>query len=312
MIDPVRQNTKRLKATRGNALVEYLLPGGLITVVAVGALMTLSTNFNADFGMVKSDMLAKNSSASKQAALHALQKQAFQAVASTAPLPGGKPGPGKGSNASSSAVSLDDMSKIIQTSGANGGTETLASTMEAYIQKLKADGTLTPAQLDILTKLANAGHDLAQGEKALQDAVNAGQSSVTYNGQTYSVTDFKEQFGFNNNVGIDAAKTMDASSAMGQTAPFLNLYQQAQASGALSDPNVSSQVNYLSTQIAALSDLAKWNTASDATNLSYGYVTAMQQVGVSSAPPNISDATHGNSGAICGVGTGTDSGTNCN
>jgi len=135
---------------------------------------------------------------------------------------------------------------------------------------------------------------------------------VTYNGQTYTVSDFTQQFGFNNSVGINATNTMSASSAMPQLAPFVNLYQQAQSSGILSDPVVNEQVTYLAKQIAALSDLAKWNTQSTPQNLNSGYVTAMGQLSLTNAPPSISVATHTDSVGICTANsTGTDTGTSC-
>ena len=104
---------------------------------------------------------------------------------------------------------------------------------------------------------------------------------------------------------------MDAGAQCRTLAPFMNLYQQAQASGALSDPAVEGQVTYLSKQITALSDLAKWNTTSSATIFPTA-MSAMQQVGIPNAPPSISDATHTDSSGICGSGgSGTDSGTAC-
>lgn len=298
------------KRHAGNTIFEYILPGALIIFGCIGALTLIGTGLNGHFGLLKNNMNSQVSNTQKQVQLQQMAKASFSAtVIPSSTTPGGS---GSAAGGIPGAVGLADISSVIQTAGANGGTETLASAMAAYIQQLKDQGVLTPEQLSLLSQLANAGHDLANAEKALNDAVKGGQGTVTYNGQTYTVADFQQQFGFNNNVGINAATSMDASAAMGQLAPFMNLYQQAQSSGALSDPAVESQITYLSKQIAALSDLAKWNTTSSATDLSYGYVTAMQQVGIPDAPPSISDATHSNSADICTTGTGKDSGTNCN
>ncbi len=312
MIDEFAKHPTNKRRQAGNTIFEYLLPAGLILGISIGALTLFGSGLNGQFGALDNHMKSKVSNTQQQVQLQQIKKDAFAAAATT-PKPGAKGGGGSGAGSLPSGVSLTDISSTIQTAGANGGTEVLASALQNYIQKLKAEGNLTPDQVNLLTQLANAGHNLAGAEKALDDAVKGGQGSVTYNGQTYSVADFQAQFGFNNNVGIDASKTMDAGSAMPQLAPFMNLYQQAQASGALSDPAVEGQVTYLSKQIAALSDLAKWNTTSSATDLSYGYVTAMQQVGIPNAPPSISDATHTDSSGICGSGgSGTDSGTACN
>ena len=315
MIDPVIcLNRTQRSAANGNAIVEYILPAILVVALSVAALSAIGAGLNGKFGTMKTTMQSKINGAQQQNQVHLAQKNAFQPAGSFSVTSGGS---GKGGTTGTlppnlSGLSPADISKIIQTAGANGGTETLALALQKYAQQLLASGTLTPDQANILTKLANAGHDLAAGEKALQDAVNNGQSTVNYNGQTYSVADFQAQFGFNDSSGgINNASNMNASAAVGQTAPFMNLYQQAVSSGALSDPTVSAQITSLSKQIAALSELAKFNTTTSATDLSYGYVTAMQQVGVTNAPVTISGQTNTNSGQICNTGSGTDSGTAC-
>ena len=305
---------QRKQFANGNAIVEYIMPVSIILVLSIGAITAIGAALDGQFNALKGDMKNKVSSAQQQNQLHQLQASAFQAAAASSNKSGGSNGSSSGAGSYSTAgLSAADISKVIQTAGANGGTETLATALTKYIDQLKAAGNLTPDQINTLTQLANAGHDMANAEKALKDAVDGGQSSVTYNGKSYSVADFTAQFGFIGSIGINAANTMDPTNAMPQLAPFMNLYAQAKANGSLTDPAVSDQVTYLSKQIAALSDLAKYNTTTSPTDLSYGYTTAMQQLALQNPPASISDATHGNSAGICqSGGSGKDSGTNCN
>lgn len=295
-----RPSLKR-KRCKGNTLFEYILIGSGLIMLSMVGLQLLAGNLNLQFGVVKDDMRSRIALTAQQSQKAADEKSAFEAAESlTAETL-------QQSGLDISGMSIDEISNIIQTSGANGATELLASYLDSYIEQLRGEGTMSEEQLNILQKLANAGHDLAKAEKALDDAVKSGQGTVTHNGETMTVDQFKEQLGFNNTVGIDAASSMDAGSSMSLLSPFMNIYNEAQASGA-----VNGEVNTLSVQIAALSDLAKWNTGTDSTNLSYAYVTAMQQVGISDTAVDVSEATHGNSGQICNAGSGSDTGTQCN
>lgn len=298
----------KMKRTRrqGNTIVEYLLPAGLIVIATIGGWNLLSNSLASNFSSLKEDMQSQISATSKQKELAQLAQQVQtgqnEQIEDLMNQVGGAEG----------AISISELSEKIQTMGANGGTEILAAQLESYIEQLKASGELSDDQLGILEKLANEGHKLASAEKALEDAASNGQGTVTYDGQTYSLADFSQQFGFDNGVGIDAVKGMGSGSAMEKLKPFMQLYEQANASGALSDPAVNSQIQNLSSQIAALSDLAKWNYNSSGTDKGYAYVTAMEQIGVQDPAGTISDTTDGKSGEICGVGSGTDSGTQCN
>jgi hypothetical protein len=296
-------------APAGNAIVEYALPGAVILVVCIGLLAALGAGLNGKFGLMKKDMTAKANAAQSQEQQHRAQKNAFQAAMAEVYKTGG--GSSSGGSFDAGRVSPEELTKVIQTAGANGGTETLASALKKYAEQLKAQGNVSDEQLSILTQMANAGHDMAQAEKALQDAATSGKGTVNYNGQTYALDDFRQQFGFDNRVGIDGAISMDPSNAQSQLAPFMKLYAQAQSSGALKDPAVEETVTYLSKQIVALSDLSKWNTTTSPKDLGYAYTTAMDQLDIKGPPKSISDATHKNSGGICGAGNGNDSGTRC-
>lgn len=307
-----------VKRLPGNTMAEYALIGTLLAGVCIAALMQLGGNLNTNIDGFQSSL--------------AYKPYGGTPVPGGAPAPGSNPAGGPSSPTSGVPGNLGDLlnkstfqgvQEAIMVSGANGATDQLASTMKAYVEQLLAEGKLTDDQASILTRLANEGHALAGAEKLLEDATLNGSSTVNYNGQTYSVTDFTEMFGVDPGKGIAAtAKNMSAADAKALSAPFVDLYTQAKASGALSDPAVASVIDSLSGQIYVMSDQAKWNAKGVANgsipkenyfqDMSYGYVTAMEQTGVSNLPPGaISSATHGNSSQICSTGAGSDSGTNC-
>lgn len=299
------ETTKRTHR-QGNTIAEYILPAGLIVVATIGGWTLFSKNLASSFSFLKDDMRSQISATAKQKELTQLaqqvqagQNEQIEDLLNQAGRSGG-------------AISISELGEKIQTVGANGGTEILASKLKSYIDQLKASGELTGDQLGILERLANEGHKLAGAEKALEDAANNGQGTVNYDGKNYSLDEFSQQFGFDNNIGIDATKSMSSDSAMEKLKPFMQLYEEANASGALADPAINSQIKNLSSQIAALSDLAKWNYKSTGKDKGYAYITAMEQIGAQDPGGKVSDATHGKSGDICGVGSGTDSGTQCN
>jgi len=303
----------RFKVQDGHTFTEYTMIAAFVLIATAATWTQIANGFTTKTGQARDDFKSRIASAQKQAAADAAAAAAAAAAAkAAAALPAG-PGSG-GAGAGSAAVgpvSVTGISNIIQTAGANGATDSLASSMEALAKQLLASGKISQDQANLIQQLAQAGHDMAGAEAALQSAVKSGSGTVTHNGQTYAVADFQAQFGFDNGVGINAASSMSSSSAMAQLQPFMNLYDKVQASGALSDPTTASVVTNISKQIASLSDLAKWNTTTSELDLSYAYVTAMGQVGVTDAPTSISDATHGGSTVICGAGAGTDSGTSC-
>lgn len=305
------------KRLPGNTIAEYALIGLLIGGVCIAALVQLGGNLNKNANGLHHSLAYKPYGGTPVASANP-----------SAPGSGGSADPGSAVVPGNlgellQSANFQGVQEAIQVSGANGATDQLASTMKAYVEQLLADGKLTDDQASILTRLANEGHALAGAEKLLEDATMSGSSNITFNGQTYSVADFSEMFGVDPGKGIAAtAKNMSSADAKALSAPFIDLYNQAKSSGALSDPAVASVIDSLSGQIYVMSDLAKWNAKGVANgsiskdayfrDMSYGYVTAIQQTGVSDVPAQaISDTTHGNSSQICATGAGTDSGTNC-
>jgi hypothetical protein len=303
----------RFKVQDGHTLTEYTIIAVFVLIATAATWTQIANGFTSKTGQARDDFKSRIASAQKQAAADAAAAAAAAAAAkAAAAIP---PGPGAGGGAGSAVVgpvSVTGISNIIQTAGANGATDSLASSMEALAQQLLAAGKITPSQANLIQQLAQAGHDMAGAEAALQGAVKSGSGTVNYNGQSYAVADFQAQFGFDNGVGnVAGSSAMNSSAAMAQLQPFMSLYDQVQASGVLSDPTTAAVVTGISQQIASLSDLAKWNTTSSNLDLSYAYVTQMTSIGVTNVPTSISGATDAGSAVICGAGAGTDSGTSC-
>jgi Flp pilus assembly pilin Flp len=302
----------RLKSHKGTTITEYTIIAVVVLLVTVGAWTQIANGFTDKMGKTRDDFKSRIASAQKQAAADAAAAAAAAAAAKASAALPPAPGGSGGSSAAVGPVSVTGVSSIIQTAGANGATDSLASSMEALATQLLAAGKITQAQANLIEQLAQAGHTMASGEAALQNAVSSGASTVTFNGQTYSVADFQAQFGFDNSVGnVAGASAMNSSAAMAQLQPFMSLYDQVQASGALSDPTTAAVVTGISQQIASLSDLAKWNTTTSDLDLSYAYVTQMTSIGATNVPTTISGATNSGSTVICGAGGGADSGTSC-
>jgi Flp pilus assembly pilin Flp len=296
----------RLKSHKGTTITEYTIIAVVVLIATVGLWTQIANGFTDKMSKTRDDFKSRISSAQKQAAADAAAAAAAAKTASSA-LP-----PAPGSSAVVGPVSVSGVSSIIQTAGANGATDSLASSMEALTAQLLAAGKITQAQANLIEQLAQAGHTMASGEAALKSAVDSGASTVTFNGQTYSVADFQAQFGFDNSEGaVAGASNLETSHPMAQLQPFVDLYHQVEKSGALSDPTADVVVTGITQEIASLSDLAKWNTTTDPADLVSAYVTQIQDIGVPDIPTTISGATDQGSTVLCGAGGGADSGTSC-
>jgi len=296
------------KANNGHTAIEFTLIAVFALLLSMTVWMQIANGFTSKTVKARDDFKSRIDSAQKQAtadAAAAAAAQAAKAAAAAAP-------PGTTSGAAGAPISIAGVSSIIQTAGANGATDSLASSMESYAAQLLAAGKITQDQANLLTQLAQAGHDLAGAEAALKSAVDSGSSTVTFGGKTMPVADFQAQFGFDNSLGnVAGSSNMATSAAMAQLKPFMTLYDQVAASGVFNDITTFTVVMSMSQQIASLSDLAKWNTTSSSADLEAAYVTAMTDIGVVDPATTIAGATNASSGVICGAGNGADSGASC-
>ena len=182
---------------------------------------------------------------------------------------------------------------------------------------LFSEGKIDQSQYDILMKLSNQGHQIAQVESIVADALKTANGDatvfanikITWEGKTYTAAELSGLIGF------DAVFPSDFSSptsnilaqqtgAKAEISDFLSLYNEAVASGALSDPALKATVESASTQIASIGELVEdsvWHFTY------YGESGTPEAVNAREA----STATTMNSTNICTAGNFQDNGILC-
>lgn len=301
-LNPIVQATRR--ARRGNTIVEYVIIGILLVVVSIAVLQMLSSGLNSAMAMIRNDMKSHRQTA--------LAAQAAQITAGS-----GAPGSQfTGLSASQQATLEESLAQKLQTTGANGSTELLAQQLAAMANLLLQEGKINQNQYNILMQLSNQGHRMAQIESLISQATTMANgdynaySNMKFNidGQTYTPNQLTDMLGFKgptpyyfvNNSVLDPSV---ASTADPELATFLSLYNQAAASGALSDPLVKSTVDSAATQIASLGELVE----SVSPELQNGSVTNNQSI----TDLESSEASSMNSSQICTAGKFQDNGALC-
>lgn len=296
------ENLQKRAFTRrkGNTSVEYALIGCLILVVGLAAWQMFGSNFNTAIAGIKGDMDAKRESA-------------VAAWLSTKT----KNGQLTGLSASEQAILQESLTSKLQTTGANGSTEVLAKQLELAAEQLLKDGKIDQSQYDILMKLSNEGHKIAKIQGLIGDAMKYANGDVamfnnmsfTFEGQSYTATQLAKMIGFNGPAPADFATADILSSPTGGTTGstvgnFLNLYNQALSSGALSDPMAKSTVDSASVQIASMGELTEdviWNVQENGMPMDTASVTALTTASTSNM----------NSSKICKAGQFKDNGALC-
>lgn len=313
----------------GNATSEYTIIGALIAVACGLGLMALGNSIQGHFWGMNQAMTANS---------------ARSTLALAGPSPSGLPAGNNGSTTPKSGTSATPSSdntgvsnpsqviKSLQVAGVNGATQELLATLEQRARALKSNGDINEEQYNLLMQLANHGHDLAASQKALEDALRQGRSTVLYNGKTYQLTEFMSMHGFDQDISqsdIWALDPFDTSSPVFKS--FAESYQQIKESGVFLDSNVKQQVSELVLQIASMEDAFSWAmddvmNSGGASSLSQNYNLIMSetiknfQTNTQGAPisepvesvATASQFTDQSSAKICSTGGGTDTGTHCN
>lgn len=296
------------KSFQGNVVVEYLLPGTLVLTVCILGLQTFGLRLNTVFQGLKKDM---------SQSVHAAQQQEKVALAARQAALVAREG--------SLPFDAEPASKSIATIGANGITDLLASRLEQLIEQWKRAGKITEADANLLIQLANAGHQLADAQKLLEQAIAQKQTQVVYNGKTYQVDAFAEQFMYRSSTEKDVW-SLNSSNAGDILKSFNVVYQQVAQSKIFQDPAMKQEVMNLSVQISAISEslgssgsglLDNSSLSTQLTSL-YRDLTTLFQTSVAGAPikapkksKDASELTHQDSGQICVIGLGKNKGTTC-
>lgn len=175
----------------GQSMTEYGLIGASLGLVAVAALALLGNNLSGLFDA----MLSKPKPV--QTANAPAPTSPAEALQTPAPVPA----PATGGNTvitleNGQQLSLnmpDSVAQSVQTIGANGTTDLLASNLTAMANQLLEKGEITQDQANSLIKLANQAHHMAEIQKILEKSsaemgndVTAFKSTpVTIDGVTY-------------------------------------------------------------------------------------------------------------------------------
>jgi hypothetical protein len=219
-------------------------------------------------------------------------------------------------------LTATNMAQMVDTSGANGTTELLASQLEQMAKQLLDTGKIDQAQYGSMVELANQGHRIAEIERQVELAAASTatkadflKQKVSVDGKSYSMQQvFEDLIGWEDGINASDRTPADAfskNSVNDETGKFISLYQQLQHSGAMSDPQIKASVENLSGQITFLSEL----TQDASQTIFYNDLTPKQMSGMMVADvkknTSISQATNGNSAQICTTGNSSDTGTHC-
>lgn len=238
-------------------------------------------------------------------------------------------------------IRSNNISHLVQTIGANGATDFLASTISAYVQQLLNHGELTEAQAHILQQLANEGHRLAKAQEAMSAISTPHPTNFTFEGQQYSTEEVLGNLTWHEYDSTSGSKFQQEISTVLVTNPktqdslaqrFRDLYQQALNSGALDDPSVKTKISYMAVEIANLTKFSALytglhsqpNSGAEAIADRFGYMMSIpsqdssevQEYLQNDPPPSAAsneayDISHRNSGVICREGEGRDNGRSC-
>ncbi len=226
--------------------------------------------------------------------------------------------------ANGSTLNLDnypvELSRSIQTAGANGTTQQLLANMRSLFEQLKKEGGLTSPQESALSKLANQGFLIGSYEKGIEDALiqsdgtNLSSLTATVNGETKRLVEFYGTLGYNDSTKDQATVKL-----------FRQYYDEAVAAGALSDPVTNRAVSILVDQIANIANgvenaadavvrgdnpakdfhkVVSENLAERDVSLGLDSQTTLLELGASVV-------TKADAGKICKVGQGQDTGASC-
>jgi len=316
----VMRLTMYLTEVKGQGLAEYSLIGILVLAVSIPAVSLFGDEFMGLLGGIFSGM---NQSVTAQAAplSAAALAQSGDQLASRNSFTGGAADV-KVTLKDGTVINLSqypqDLKKYVEATGSNGATNELLAQLDSLVEQLKKGNKISESQLNSLQALSNQGHRMASIEKLLEDSYkNASSLNTIYSGQivfegkTYTPLSLRSLLGWDsglngNYTGLDTPDTlkttMSAAGANPELASFLNLYFQAEGSGALNDPVVKGIVSDLSSQISYLSEVAEhssWQVATD--SLDPKTISSVQ----------VSHLTDDKSSKICKVGNGKDTGVHC-
>jgi len=331
MIKPLLKASYPVK---GQILSEYGLAIGLVGVAAIGGLLYYQDQVAAIWSGYKfgnGTTVAAASIPSNTASTTAQGANGGASSNGVAPTASIRLSDGTIINLGNYPTNLG---KTVETTGVNGTTDILASTIEQFAKSLADQGKITPNQSSLLKDLANKAHGIAATQKFIENMIKTpgmtaqtlSETPLTYNSGTYdnvwsvalgrvgmcdpgvvancgaSSSEYGGQAGTSSLILSGDGKYWGED-----TAAFLQVYESVKASGMMTDPTISSFVGQLVGNVTTLADTFESNVL---TTTNPGYTTDNSQI--TDFDKNVaSQLTDINGVAICTTGSGTDSGVHC-
>jgi polyhydroxyalkanoate synthesis regulator phasin len=219
------------------------------------------------------------------------------------------------SSPTETALLQEDAGIKVQTLGANGATELLSNQLDTLAVQLVKQGQMTPAQITLLSDLANQGHRLAHIQSLVENAVQETggdpqkmrQLSLDVNGVKKSAAEWTAEIGFN--TGIESAELLvqgKKSRPDPEMITFLNAYRDVRKDATLfQNPAVRSTVENAVLQIASISE----SFEDTVQNLLFQNLRVRDKETLNRQVA--SNASHMNSAKICLAGDFVDAGITC-
>jgi hypothetical protein len=237
----------------GNAITEYLMPAVLVVIVCISSFMALGGQFGSSMKDLKSHMTASSETAQRQTEFQKQQSDAIK-LATQVNLP--PPTSTLPPNALPIISGTPEQTRdLISTLGANGVTDLLANRISLLAEQWMTEGKITEAQASLLAKLSNEGHQVAEYEKMLSEALLQGKTSMMVDGKSYSLTD---GLGFYT-MSSDDVWDLNPQAANPLFRPFAQIYQEFLQNKSSYDPALSREISALVIQISAVDDALKWS-----------------------------------------------------
>lgn len=203
-----------------------------------------------------------------------------------------------------------DLPAFIQTAGANGTTALFSEQIRKMGEELLAKGEITEEQANYFYELANQGNRVATIEKLVEDALDNGTQTVTFEGKSYTPFELSRLVGWPDEPSSYYTMLVRQASDAINRSPnnrsetmqlFLSSYQKLEQSGGLNNPAVQQAVSAMSAKISYLSELVESNVSD-------------QHWGNTTTPLDSYMASHTSywsAAQICGAGSGETVGVTC-
>lgn len=278
----------RVNCFYGQSLVEYGICASVVLVVCIVAMQALGGNLAEWMGLLKADM----SKGIQKTAQATAEQQAVIAAAKGAVDAAGQPGVIDKALETLQGAQVEESTATIAVSGSNGSqTEAYATGILSQAKQSLDAGKLSQDEYNVILKMANKGHEIAQIQSLLEGAFQQSQgnstayasSSLTFNGQTYTPNQL--------NAVLDSS-VIDFSALRSQAST---------QTGVLYDENLLSTINESGGHIINNGYASKQQNATADSFIQF------QTEGVAGG----STETHQESATVCTAGSLQDSGTQC-